>query len=181
MRGANWADDLADIKLQRSSQMHGMLDSVLYCHEMLELSIFTWSDELGERFAEYIESKQFKSNVVRGKWVIDINLLERVAKDEVIRGYFSDDDQEGILSARPHSEERRTGNQVDLNFSTLKNDLQMHQLMPDETSHAQMLRKSKERPVSLDVAHLQRASEHALTPEAKQPEDNLEISSQQQN
>ena len=60
---------------------------------MLEESIFTWSEPLSERFAEYIDSRQFKNSVIRRKWVLDINLLERVAKDEVIRGYFSDDNE----------------------------------------------------------------------------------------
>ena len=70
----------------------------MYCNEMLDASIFTWSEELGERFAEYVDSKEFKNSVIRRKWVIDINMLERVARDEVIRGYFSDDDNDVSVS-----------------------------------------------------------------------------------
>lgn len=77
---------------------------------MLDASIFTWSEELGGRFAEYIESRQFKNSVIRRKWVIDINMLERVAKDEVIRGYFSDDNDVAT-------------SQENINFSMLKMDL----------------------------------------------------------
>ena len=78
--------------------MYCILDAMMYCNDMLEASIFTWSEELGERFAEYVDSKEFKNSVIRRKWVIDINMLERVARDEVIRGYFSDDDNDVSVS-----------------------------------------------------------------------------------
>ena len=105
------SEDLSDAKLQNSNTLYCILDAVLYCNEMLDASIFTWSEDLGERFAEYVESREFKNSVIRRKWVIDINLLERVAKDEVIRGYFSDGHDESSAS------------QDILNFSTLKVDL----------------------------------------------------------
>ena len=60
---------------------------------MLEASIFTWSEPLGASFAAYVaDSHRFKANIIHNRWVLDINMLERVAKDEVIRGYFSDTD-----------------------------------------------------------------------------------------
>ena len=59
---------------------------------MLEGSIFTWSEELETNFGTYIDSKDFKNSVLQRKWVKDINLVERIAKDQVIRGYFVDDD-----------------------------------------------------------------------------------------
>ena len=61
---------------------------------MLEDSFFTWSEQMLYDFGVYIDSKQFKRNVLHRKWLLEINLVERVAKDEVIRGYFSDNDTE---------------------------------------------------------------------------------------
>ena len=85
-----------------------MLDSILHVCEMLDASIFTWSEDLCDSFAEYADSHCFKTSVVKKKWVQDIDLVEKIAQDEVIRGYFSDEDQVGTK---------------DLNFSTLKVDL----------------------------------------------------------
>ena len=106
-----YKEDLADVKLQNSNQLYCILDAILYVNEMLDASIFTWSDELGEKFAEYFESRQFKNCVIRRMWVREIDLLERVAKYEVIRGYFSDDDD---VSIHEHDA---------LSYSTLKLDL----------------------------------------------------------
>ena len=53
--------------------------------------------------------------MLRRKWVIEIDMLEKVVRDEVIRGYFSDEDT-------------RSAN--DLNYSILKTDLQMSNLQP---------------------------------------------------
>ena len=85
-----------------------MLDSILHVCEMLHASIFTWSEDLCDNFATYADSHEFKKSVIKKKWVQDIDLVEKIAKDEVIRGYFSDEDQVGTK---------------DLNFSTLKVDL----------------------------------------------------------
>ena len=79
---------------------------------MLEGSIFTWSEELEANFGTYIDSKDFKNSVLQRKWVKDINLVERIAKDQVIRGYFVDDD----LVCNSDSF-------LDLKFSVLKQDL----------------------------------------------------------
>ena len=48
---------------------------------MLEASIFTWSEELLQSFAEYVDSQEFKTSIVNSNWVVDINLLEKVARD----------------------------------------------------------------------------------------------------
>ena len=85
-----------------------MLDSILHVCEMLDASIFTWSEELCDNFAAYANSNCFKISVIKQKRVQDIDLVEKIAQDEVIRGYFSDEDQVGTK---------------DLNFSTLKVDL----------------------------------------------------------
>lgn len=79
-----------------------MLDSILYVQDMLEASIFTWSEDLCENFAVFCDSRQFKNNILAKKWVVDITMLEKVARDEVLRGYFSDEHVD------------------DLNYSTIK-------------------------------------------------------------
>lgn len=53
--------------------------------------------------------------MLRRKWVLDIDMLEKIAKDEVIRGYFSDEDSSVADQMR---------------YSTIKMDLQMSNLQP---------------------------------------------------
>ena len=55
---------LADKRLVNSSQLHCILDSILYVQEMLEESPFTWSESLCEDFASYCDSKQFRCSIL---------------------------------------------------------------------------------------------------------------------
>ena len=71
-----------------------VMDSIIYVSEMLEQSIFTWSDGLEEEFLEYVDSEEFQRCLSSGNWVLELDMVEKVAKDLVIRGYFSDNDDD---------------------------------------------------------------------------------------
>ena len=51
-------------------------------------------------FGNYIDSKTFKKNMLHRKWVQEINLVEKVAREEGIRGCFSDDESERMDESR---------------------------------------------------------------------------------
>ena len=71
-----------------------VMDSIIYVSEMLEQSIFTWSDGLEEEFLKYVDSEEFQRCLSSGNWVLELDMVEKVAKDLVIRGYFSDNDDD---------------------------------------------------------------------------------------
>ena len=47
-----------------------------------------------ESFNEELKSSQFQTKLLQNKWSAETNMLEKVAKDQVIRGYFSDEEKE---------------------------------------------------------------------------------------
>ena len=108
---------------------------------MLEASIFTWAEDLCASFVVYCDSRDFKNAILQRKWVIEITMLEKVARDEVLRGYFSDE----------HAD--------DLNYSSLKVDLHANNLIPED-EHTDS-RRSRPRPMSLEVSQRDTPSQQA--------------------
>ena len=91
------------------------MDSIKYISAALDESIFTWSEPLEAGFLDYVDSMKFQRGLIHGRWVSDIDMVERVARDLVIRGYFSDDGGSNSSAA---------GDQADhLKYSTLRMDL----------------------------------------------------------
>ena len=48
---------------------------------MLEQSIFTWSDELEVKFLDHLDGDEFQKKLGSGSWVIDLDMVEKVAKN----------------------------------------------------------------------------------------------------
>ena len=58
--------------------------------QMLEKSPYTWSETLIDLMDKLVVSEQFVTNLMTNRWHIDVSFLEKIAKDQVISGYFSD-------------------------------------------------------------------------------------------
>ena len=82
------------------------MESLCYIEEELEQSPFTWSEPLIESFASGLKETDFHSKLLKNQWSNEVYMLEKVAKDQVIRGYFSDEETDQSL-----------------NFSSLREDL----------------------------------------------------------
>ena len=106
---------MEEAEAEQQIQVFCVMDSIKYISAALDESIFTWSEPLEAGFLDYVDSMKFQRGLIHGRWVSDIDMVERVARDLVIRGYFSDDGGSNSSAA---------GDQADhLKYSTLRMDL----------------------------------------------------------
>ena len=88
-----WKDEVLGPQPIYELNLSPALESLIYIEEELEASPFTWSEPLIESFSQDLRSMKFHNKLLKNKWSNEAYLLERVAKDQVIRGYFSDEEQ----------------------------------------------------------------------------------------